>query len=66
MREAFMTSPMPMLQAFYSLGIDLPRQVISQFYAPLSAYSLDLVRRLFESNTMYNIDEKIIDKFLKG
>jgi hypothetical protein len=65
LRNKFRNSSMPMLQAFYSLGIDFGLANIARYYAPISGgatYAIDL---LFKNAKNYKVGEKVLDRFLK-
>jgi hypothetical protein len=66
MRDMLLKSDMPMLQAFYSLGIDLGIQNISQYFAPYQAAGKHAID-VFIQNTPYkSVKDKVLEDFLFG
>jgi hypothetical protein len=60
-REKLRNSPMPMLQAFYSLGIDTARQLISPYFFQCSAYMENMVEEVFNNSSTGIVDSNIIN-----
>lgn len=63
MREKFLKSKMPMLQAFYSLGIELGSQVMSQYFSQTTAYSDALVEQLYDNSPTGIVSDDILNNF---
>lgn len=61
MREKLRNSPMPMLQAFYSLGIDMPRHIMAPYFVQCSPYMESLVEEVFENSPMGIVEANIIN-----
>jgi hypothetical protein len=63
MREKFLKSKMPMLQTFYSLGIELGSQVMSQYFSQTTAYSDALVEQLYDNSPKGTISDDVLNIF---
>ena len=63
MREKFLKSKMPMLQTFYSLGIELGSQVMSQYFSQTTAYSDALVEQLYDNSPTGTILDDTLNSF---
>lgn len=60
-RERLRKSPMPMLQAFYSLGIDTPRQIVSPYFTQCSPYMESLVEEVFINSPKGIVESNIVN-----
>jgi hypothetical protein len=63
MREKFLKSKMPMLQTFYSSGIELGSQVMSQYFSQTTAYSDALVEQLYDNSPTGTILDDTLNSF---
>lgn len=63
MRSRLNGATMPMLQAFYSLGIDFGQKLDSKYFAQLNPYVNELVEELFRNSPYDRLDDKILEKF---
>ncbi len=63
MREKFLKSKMPMLQTFYSLGIELGSQVVGQYFSQTTAYSDALVEQLYDNSPIGIISDDTLNSF---
>lgn len=63
MREKFLKSKMPMLQAFYSLGIELGSQIMGQYFSQTTAYSDALVEQLYDNSPIGIISDDTLNSF---
>lgn len=63
MREKFLKSKMPMLQTFYSLGIELGSQVMGQYFSQTTAYSDSLVEQLYDNSPIGIISDDTLNSF---
>lgn len=63
MRSRLNDAKMPMLQAFYSLGIDFGQKLISRYFAQLNPYTNELVDELFRNSPTDSLDDSILEKF---
>lgn len=63
MREKFLKSKMPMLQTFYSLGIELGSQVMGQYFSQTTAYSDALVEQLYDNSPIGIISDDTLNSF---
>lgn len=66
MREKLLKSKMPMLQAFYSLGIELPFSVMGQYFSQTTKYSDALVEQLNNNSPKGIISESVLNDFYNG
>lgn len=66
MREKLLKSKMPMLQAFYSLGIELASSVMGKYFSHTTKYSDDLVEQLNNNSPKGIISENILNNFYNG
>ena len=64
MREKLKTSKMPMLQAFYSLGIDFANKATAPFFIQTTDYTNRLVEELFNNSPTGIIEGKVAVKQL--
>lgn len=64
MREKLKTSKMPMLQAFYSLGIDFANKATAPFFIQTTDYTNKLVEELFNNSPTGIIEGKAAVKQL--
>ena len=63
MREKLLVRKMPMLQAFYSLGIELGNQLMSQYFSQTTPYSDLLVEQLYDNSPKGIVSKDILNKF---
>lgn len=63
MRLRLNSATMPMLQAFYSLGIDFGQKLDSRYFAQLNPYTNELVEELYRNSTYDSISDKLLEKF---
>lgn len=63
MRSRLNGATMPMLQAFYSLGIDFGQKLDSRYFAQLNPYVNELVEELFRNSPYDKLDDKLLEKF---
>lgn len=63
MRSRLNGATMPMLQAFYSLGIDFGQKLDSKYFAQLNPYVNELVEELFRNSPFDRLDDSLLEKF---
>lgn len=63
MREKLLKSKMPMLQTFYSLGIDLGSQVMSQYFSQTTPYSDTLIEQLYNNSPLGIMPDATLNSF---
>ena len=66
MREKLLDAekcPMPMLQAFYSFGIDLAYQTLSKYYIYTQKAAEKVVRELYNNTERYQVYDDVLKKF---
>lgn len=63
MREKLNGAAMPMLQAFYSLGIDFGQKLDEKYFAQLNPYINELVEELFRNSPYDRLDDRVLEKF---
>ena len=63
MREKLLKSKMPMLQTFYSLGIELGTQVMGQYFSQTTPYSDALIEQLYDNSPIGIISDGILNSF---
>lgn len=63
MREKLLKSEMPMLQTFYSLGIELGSQVMSQYFSQTTPYSDTLIEQLYNNSPQGIVPDAILNSF---
>lgn len=63
MREKFLKSKMPMLQTFYSLGIELGSQVMGQYFSQTTPYSDALVKQLYDNSPIGFVSDGVLNSF---
>lgn len=63
MREKFNNSTMPMLQAFYSLGIDFARKLDKNYFPQLSSKMDAVLDNLYRNSPNNNLSDNIIEMF---
>jgi hypothetical protein len=63
MREKLLKSKMPMLQTFYSLGIELGSQVMGQYFSQTTPYSDALVEQLQDNSPKGSVSDDILNDF---
>lgn len=65
MRDKLLKSKMPLLQAFYSLGIESARHFLSPYFAQMTNY-MSRVTRIVGNNAVYdNIPEQVLNTLYK-
>ena len=62
-RSRLKSNPIHMLQAFYSLGIELPSKILSNWFVQADPYIDSLVDKLYDEIAPDNWDQKIVKKF---
>lgn len=60
-RETLRSSSMPMLQAFYSLGIDVARQIVSPYFTQCTPYMESLVEEVFINSPKGIVESNIVN-----
>lgn len=70
MRTRFLNKKMPMLQAFYSLGIELGTSIIGNYFQQINAYSDDLLEAILDTAPNFvvhnkKVGTKVIETFYK-
>lgn len=63
MREKILKSKMPMLQSFYSLGVELGSQVISKYFSQTTPFSDSLVEQVFDNSPKGIVGKEILNTF---
>ena len=63
MREKLLKSKMPMLQTFYSLGIELGNQVMGQYFSQTTAYSDALIEQLYDNSPIGIVSDGTLNSF---
>lgn len=63
MRSRLNGATMPVLQAFYSLGIDFGQKINSKYFAQLNPYVNELVEELFRNSPKDRLDDKLLERF---
>lgn len=63
MRDKLNGATMPMLQAFYSLGIDFGQKADSKYFAQLNPYINELVEELYRNSPHDRVDDRVLEKF---
>ena len=63
MRERLNNADMPMLQAFYSLGIDFGQHLTSRYFAQLNPYVNTLVQELMDNSPKGELRDKLLEDF---
>lgn len=63
MREKLLKSKMPMLQTFYSLGIELGNQVMGQYFSQTTSYSDALVEQLYDNSPIGIVSDGTLNSF---
>lgn len=66
MREKLLNSKMPMLQTFYSLGIELGLSVMGQYFSQTTEYSASLVDQLNNNSPKGIITDRVLNDFYSG
>jgi hypothetical protein len=61
--QRFMSSKIPMLQAMYSLGIELGLEIDKKYFVQLSDYADSMLNALFINSPHDTVDVGIIEKF---
>ena len=62
-RSRLKSNPIHMLQAFYSLGIELPSKILSNWFVQADPYIDSLVDKLYDETAPDNWDQKTVKKF---
>ena len=63
MREKLLKSKMPMLQTFYSLGIELGSQVMGQYFSQTTSYSDTLIEQLYDNSPIGIVSDGTLNSF---
>ena len=63
LREKILKGKMPMLQAFYSLGIELGTRVMSQYFSQTTEFSDELVEQIFDNSPRGVVKKEVLDTF---
>lgn len=63
MREKLLKSKMPMLQTFYSLGIELGNQVMGQYFSQTTSYSDALIEQLYDNSPIGIVSDGTLNSF---
>lgn len=63
MREKLLKSKMPMLQTFYSLGIELGSQIMSQYFSQTTQYSDTLIEQLYNNSPLGIVPDATLNQF---
>lgn len=63
MREKLNSASMPMLQAFYSLGIDFGQKLDARYFAQLNPYINSVVGTLFNNAPSGTVNSKMLERF---
>lgn len=63
LRKAFNSASMPMLQAFYTLGIEFGQKLSSRYFAQLNPIVEEMVDTLYYNSPWDTIPDDILEKF---
>ena len=63
MRKKLLSAKMPMLQAFYSLGIDLAYKLVGQYYTYTQPAVDKIVRQLYNNTERGQVYDTVLKKF---
>ena len=62
MREKLLNSSLPLLQAFYSLGIELSQELLSPYFIQSSKYVQNITTKLLKNSKYNNLPDKVLNK----
>lgn len=65
MREKMLKAKMPLLQTFYSLGIEAARHYLSPYFAQMSNYVSSITRRVGNNSGFDNVPETVLNTLYK-
>lgn len=65
MREKLLESKMPVLQAFYSLGIEAARHYLSPYFTQFTGYMLKVTKRVCNNSGFDNIPDQVLNTLFK-
>lgn len=65
MREKLLESKMPVLQAFYSLGIEAARHYLSPYFTQFTDYMLKVTRRVGNNSGFDNVPDQVLNTLFK-
>ena len=63
MREKLLGSTMPMLQAFYSLGIEMGTKILSPYFMQTTDYANGLVQEIYNNHRFGILSDSQLDEF---
>ena len=66
MKQTFMDSKVPRLQAFHTLGIELPLQMVSKYFVQTNPWMSDKTKFVFDNAPGGVITSHILKKFYNG
>lgn len=65
MREAILSSKMPLLQAFYSLGIESARKFLSPYFSQLTPAMMQATTRIERNSSLPVLQDKSVNTWFK-
>lgn len=65
MREGLLQSRMPLLQAFYSLGIESARHYLSPYFTQLTNYMSQVAKRVGNNSGFDNVPDQVLNTLYK-
>lgn len=65
MREILLESSMPVLQAFYSLGIESARHYLSPYFTQLTNYMSQVAKRVGNNSDLDNVPDQVLNILFK-
>ena len=65
MRDKLLQSKMPLLQTFYSLGIESARHYLSPYFTQLTNYMSRIARRVGNNSGFDNVPEQVLNTLFK-
>lgn len=65
MREGLLQSRMPLLQAFYSLGIESARHYLSPYFTQLTNYMSQVAKRVGNNSGFDNVPDQVLNTLFK-
>lgn len=65
MRDKLLQSKMPLLQTFYSLGIESARHYLSPYFTQLTNYMSQVTRRVGNSSGFDNVPDQVLNTLYK-
>ena len=65
MRDILLRSSMPILQAFYSLGIESARHYLSPYFTQLTNYMSQVTRRVGNNSGFDNVPDQVLNTLYK-